>query len=156
MSEDIENHTLAETIDNEITRGCIHAEHQCRKRRTDFWNIELHQMKRDLAIWCYYKKRRHIYGTSNSLIYLAAKHGINIPHDITLPKIQHEIQELRTKVLLIYKDSKNKKTRNTPRQSESKGRPRRTPTSKGTETNGKMRKKKRGLQTFQLYQTTRR
>ena len=45
ISSDTQNHDEAESIDKEITQSCLHGENQCRKRRSDWWHLELHQLK---------------------------------------------------------------------------------------------------------------
>lgn len=36
------DHKEAERLDREMTQACAHGEKQCRRRRLDYWSIEIH------------------------------------------------------------------------------------------------------------------
>jgi len=42
MSQDVPNHEEAERLDREMTQACAHGSNQCKKRKQDYWSIELH------------------------------------------------------------------------------------------------------------------
>jgi hypothetical protein len=58
IMNDLPNHEEAEKLDKLMTQACEHASNNCKKRRSDYWNIEIHEKKRDISVWCQYKNRR--------------------------------------------------------------------------------------------------
>jgi hypothetical protein len=42
---DLPNHEEAEMLDKLMTQACAHASNYCKKRRSDYWNIEIHEKK---------------------------------------------------------------------------------------------------------------
>jgi hypothetical protein len=45
IKSDDPNHEEAEKLDREITRACQHGSNQCKKRRMDYWSIEIHVLE---------------------------------------------------------------------------------------------------------------
>jgi hypothetical protein len=57
MESNEPNHEEAEKLDCELTRAFEHGSNICRRRRKDYWNIEIHELKGNLSIWCQFKGR---------------------------------------------------------------------------------------------------
>jgi hypothetical protein len=47
MASDIHNHEEAERLDREMLQACAHGSNQCKKRKQDYWSIDLHTLKRN-------------------------------------------------------------------------------------------------------------
>ena len=103
------DHSLAEILDNELIRAGAHADKQCRKRRTDFWNIELHTLKRELSVWCLYRSRTNRNLPTHSLRRRAAQVGILIKPTVSIDDVNTRIINLRQQVHQIHLNSKEKR-----------------------------------------------
>jgi hypothetical protein len=55
LKNDTPDHDEAKKLDALMTQACTHAANQCKKRRVDYWNIEIHETKRDLSVWCQWR-----------------------------------------------------------------------------------------------------
>ena len=109
IKQDNPNHRLAEILDNELIRAGAHADKQCQKRRTDYWNIELHTLKRELSIWCQYRSRTKRNLLTNSLRCRAAQVGISIQLTVSPEDVNDRIAILRQQVRQIHLNSKEKR-----------------------------------------------
>ena len=78
LAEGKKNNALTEQIGNEISRACKHGENQCRKRRPEYWCVELHEPRRREAIWCQFQSRQKRKLNSTGLIGRAKSAGIDL------------------------------------------------------------------------------
>jgi hypothetical protein len=108
LNKDTPDHEEAEKLDVLMTQACEHASNQCKKRRVDYWNIKIHETKRDLSVWCQYKNRRIRKLLSNALIAHTAKIGLNMKEGMPVEEILVQIEKLRARVKEIHKDSADK------------------------------------------------
>jgi hypothetical protein len=100
------DHIEVEKLDREMTQACSHGEKQCRRRRMDYWSIEIHETKRDLSVWCQFRARRkkpHL--TSTALIAQTKELGLKLVEDMSMADIEIQINILRDKVKRIHKES---------------------------------------------------
>ena len=100
------DHIEAEAIDRAITEACELGEKACRKRRREYWSIELHEVKRELAIWCILKSWRRRGIKLDCLLKRSKELGIPISKDVSEKDTKETITELRQKLREIHKKSK--------------------------------------------------
>jgi len=106
LTSDESDHREAEKLDREMTQACTHGEKQCRRRRLDYWSIEIHETKRNLSIWCQFRARRkkpHL--KSTALIARTTELGLNLIEDMPIEEIENQITILREAVKTIHKES---------------------------------------------------
>jgi hypothetical protein len=74
-----------------MTQTCEHASNNCRKIRSDYWNIMIHKKKRDLSLWCQYRNRRIRKLLSSALIHRVSQLGLvmieGMPMEEIIPHI---------------------------------------------------------------------
>jgi hypothetical protein len=109
LEKDTPDHDEAEKLDELMTQACTHAANQCKKRRVDYWNIEIHETKRDLSVWCQYKNRRIRKLSSTALIHRTANLGIQMQEGMPMEEIVEQIEKLRSKVKELHKNSAEKR-----------------------------------------------
>jgi hypothetical protein len=109
FTKDIFDQEEVEKLDALMTQACEHASNQCKRRRVDYWNIEIHETKRDLSVWCQYKNRRTRKLSSKALIARTSELGLNMREGMTMEDIVAKIEKLRARVKEIHKDSANKR-----------------------------------------------
>ena len=51
ISDNQPNHKEAEAIDRELTKVGLHRESKCRKRRRDYWDLNIHVIITKLSLW---------------------------------------------------------------------------------------------------------
>ena len=78
MRSDKPNFLELERIDRDITQACAHGENFCRKRRLDYWSVDLHVAKRDLSIWAIAKSRLRRKLSIESIVARAKSLGIKL------------------------------------------------------------------------------
>ena len=110
LENEHEDHELAEAIDRELTRACKHAENKCRKKRLDYWSIELHEVKRAVSVWCQFRRRKKKHLSSVALLTQAQACGIEIDPEITDTAIDDKISKLKKDVIAIHKNSAERRT----------------------------------------------
>ena len=96
MENDEPNHEEAEKLDKELTRACEHGSNECKTRRLDYWSIEIHELKRNLSIWCQFKGRQARKLSSEALIARTKDLGLNLEESSRPEEIDKKIKELRT------------------------------------------------------------
>jgi hypothetical protein len=104
---DLPNHDEAEKLDRLMTQACEHASNKCKKRRTDYWNIKIHEKKRDLSVWCHYRNRRVRKLSSSALIHRVSELGLGMHEGMPMDKIEAQIETLRALVKELHKNSNN-------------------------------------------------
>jgi hypothetical protein len=107
LADDTPDHSKAEKLVALMTQACEHASNQCNKIRADYWNIEIHETKRDLLVWCQYRKRRIRKLPSNALLARTAKLGINLQEGMPMEEILEQIEKLRARVKEISADKRD-------------------------------------------------
>ena len=105
IKSDDPNHEEAEKLDREITRACQHGSNQCKKRRMDYWSIEIHELKRNLSVWCQFKSRKKRKFLSTALIARTNKIGLYLSESMTMLEIDATIEVIRKDVRKIHKKS---------------------------------------------------
>jgi hypothetical protein len=101
------NHDEAEKLDKLMTQACEHASNKCKKRRSDYWNITIHEKKRDLSVWCQFKNRRVRKLSSSALIYLVSELGLGMSEGIPMDKFDAQKETLLAVVEELHKNSDN-------------------------------------------------
>ena len=109
MKSEHPNHEEAERIDREITQACQHGATECRRRPLQYWSVELHELKRDLSVYCQLRRRRKKGLSSTALIARTSTLGLGISKDMTNETIDTKIKNLRKYVIDIHKKSKEKR-----------------------------------------------
>ena len=109
LENESEDHDEAEKLDALMTQACEHASNQCKRRRTDYWNIEIHETKRNLSVWCQYKNRRIRKLSSHALIKRTSELGLKMIEGMPMEEILSQIETLRTKVKELHKDAANQR-----------------------------------------------
>ena len=109
LENETPDHEEAEKLDKLMTQACTHAESQCKKRRSDYWNIDIHTTKRNLSAWCQYKHRRIRKLPSTALIARSIEMGIGMIEGMPMEEVLQKIEILRTKVKAIHKESAEKR-----------------------------------------------
>jgi hypothetical protein len=87
IMKNLPNHEEAEKLDNLMTQACEHASNNCRKRRSDYWKIEIHEEKRDISVWCQYRNRRIRKLSSSALIHRASQLGLGMMEGMPMEEI---------------------------------------------------------------------
>ena len=105
MDSNEPNHEEAEKLDRELTRACEHGSNACKRRRQDYWNIEIHELKRNLSIWCQFKGRQTRKLSSNALIARTKELGLNLEESSQPEEIDKKIKELRMLIKECHKQS---------------------------------------------------
>jgi hypothetical protein len=88
----------AKKLDKLKTQACEHASNECKKRRTDYWNIKVHTRKRDLSVWCQYRNRRVRQLSSSALIHRVSDLGFGMSEGMPMDEIEEQIETLRAVV----------------------------------------------------------
>ena len=101
------NHAKAECIDQEITWGCLHSEHQCQKYRLGSRHLELHDHKVNMLVLCQYTShlQRHL------LVYCLLQQTKEV--DLTIPSFDHLSEEIKARsnaITSIHTDSRKSKS----------------------------------------------
>ena len=109
IKHDSPDHETAEAIDREITRAGKHAENQCRRRRRDYWNVDLHLAKLRLSVWIQYRRRTTRKLPTNTIIERAATFGIIIPPDTTIGHASQMISTLKAEIKQMRINSRAKR-----------------------------------------------
>jgi hypothetical protein len=109
LASDDPDHEEAEKLDSLMTQACEHASNQCKRRRKDYWNIEIHETKRNLSVWCQYKSRRIRKLSSRALIARTSALGLQMREGMPMEEILVQIEILRTRVKEIHKESAKKR-----------------------------------------------
>jgi hypothetical protein len=109
MEDNESNHEEAEKLDRELTRACEHGSNTCKRRRQDYWNIRIHELKRNLSIWCQFKRRKARNLPSLALIARTKELGLNIEQTMTPEEIEKNIKELRIAVKACHKQSNDRR-----------------------------------------------
>jgi hypothetical protein len=104
MKSDTPDHDEAERLDRELTRACQRGENQCMKQPMDYWSINIHELKRDLSVWCQFKSRRQRGRSSGAFITRANNVGIPLVESMSLKTIEIEIQKIGLAVKMIHKE----------------------------------------------------
>ena len=106
LMESIEpNPTEAEALDREITRAVLHAENKIRRRRQEYWSIDLHKTRIELSIWCQYRSRKKRNLTCASLTTRAEAFGVEIGRDTSLEIANTEIDSISKNIKTIRANS---------------------------------------------------
>ena len=105
LKSDVPNHEEAEAIDAEITRACQHGANQCKKRRMDYWSIEIHELKRNLSVWCQFRSRKKRKFLSTALIARTRDIGLHLSESMTPLEIDAIIETIRKDVREVHKKS---------------------------------------------------
>ena len=103
------NDALAEQIDNEISRACKHGENKCRKRRPEYWCVELHEARRREAIWCQFQSRQKRKLNSTSLIDRAKSAGIELDPTMDKKELASKVAAVKYEVKMLRKESREKR-----------------------------------------------
>ena len=103
------DHAVAEIIDRELTRACEHAGNSCKKRRLDYWSIDLHLLKCELSIWCQFRSRQHRKLSSIALILRATEFNIDLDPTLDNVTLNAKITELKSSVKDIHQQAATKR-----------------------------------------------
>jgi hypothetical protein len=103
------NHEEAETLDREIRRACEHGANQCKKGHLDYWSIEIHELKRNLSVWCQFRSRKKRKLPSTSLITRTKEIGMHLDESITIEEIDKQIEAIRKDVHKVHKESADRR-----------------------------------------------
>ena len=87
--------TTAESIDREITRACQHVENRCKKRRREYWDIDLHFKDLELEVLRQFKSRRRRKLDSTALITRAMQLGILLDKKMHMSTLNLKISRLK-------------------------------------------------------------
>ena len=102
------DHAVAEIIDQELTRACEHAENSCRKRRLDYWSIDLHLLKSELSVWCQFRSRQIHKLSFTALITRANEFNIDLNPTFDTATLNAKITELKLYIKQIHQQSATK------------------------------------------------
>jgi hypothetical protein len=103
------NHDEAERLDRELTRACEHGSNSCKRRRQDYWNIGIHELKRNLSIWYQYKRRQAKKLPSRALIVRTKELGLNIEESSGPEEIDKKITEFRAAIRACHKQANDRR-----------------------------------------------
>jgi hypothetical protein len=92
IMNDLPNHEEAEKLDRLMTQAFEHASNNCKKRRSDYWNIKIHKKKRDLSVWCQYRNRRIRKLSSSALIHRVSQLGLVMREAMPMEEIISQIE----------------------------------------------------------------
>jgi hypothetical protein len=110
LMNDLPNHEEAEKLDKLMTQACEHASNSCcKKRRSDYWNIEIYKKKRDLSVWCQYRNRRIRKLLSSALIHRVSQLGLGMMEGMPMEEIISHVEILRARVKELHKNSDNRR-----------------------------------------------
>jgi hypothetical protein len=109
MESEFPNNEEAERIDKEITQACEHGANECRRHPLHYWSVELHELKRELSIYCQFRRRRKKGLASTALVTRTAELGIRLSIDMSDGVIEDRIDEPKKKVKIIHEKSKERR-----------------------------------------------
>ena len=94
------DHEEAESIDKQITRGCVYAEKQCQRKRTPFFLRKENQLQLELRLLLQLRRRRKNDLPTQSIETAMRKLGITTNDE----PIEPRITELRDQLKKIFRD----------------------------------------------------
>ena len=103
MSDDQPNHKEAEAIDRELTRAGLHGESKCRKRRRDYWDLNIHVIKTKLSLWSQLKRRRKRHLFTHVLCARARSLGVEMDNTSN-EEVEQIIQSLIVEMKKHFKE----------------------------------------------------
>jgi hypothetical protein len=109
MKSDFPNNEEAERIDKEITQACEHGANECRRHPLHYWSVELYEIKRELSIYCQFRRRRKKGLASKALVARTGELGIRMSIYMSDGVIEDRINELKKKVKIIHEESKERR-----------------------------------------------
>jgi hypothetical protein len=93
MKSECPNNGEAERIDKEISQACKHGANECRRHPLHYWSVELHELKRELSLYCQFRRRRKKGLDSKALVARTAELGIRLSIDMSDGVIEDRIDE---------------------------------------------------------------
>jgi hypothetical protein len=109
MENNDPNHEEAEKLDRELTRACEHGSNACKRRRQDYWNILIHELKRNLSIWSQFKRRKARNLSTSALLTRTKELGLLIDQTTTPEETEKNIIDLRDKIKACHKQSNDRR-----------------------------------------------
>ena len=103
MSNDQPNHKEAEAIDRKLTRVGLHGESKCRKRRRDYWDLNIHIIKTKLLLWSQLKRRRKMHLFTHALCTRAKSLGVEMDNTSN-EEVEQIIQSLIIEMKQHFKE----------------------------------------------------
>jgi hypothetical protein len=95
MESEYPNNEEAERIDRGITQACEHGENEFRRHPLHYWGFELHELKRELSVYCQLRRRRKKGLASKALVARTEELGIRMSIDMSDEIIEDRIDVLK-------------------------------------------------------------
>jgi hypothetical protein len=109
MQSEYPNNEEAERLDREITQACEHGANECRRHPLHYCSVELHELKRELSVYCQFRRRRKKGLESKALVARTEELGIRMSIDMSEEIIEDRIDVLKKQVKIIHEESKERR-----------------------------------------------